>query len=300
MVLTLLQQVLTMFLLSFVGYLLFKGGKLTLEGSKNLGNILINVSLPCVIVQSFMSERTPEKTAGLLWSALAAALILGISMAVSAFVFKKDAIGAFAAAFSNPGFFGIPLITAAFGTGAVFYVAAYIAFLNLLQWTWGVSMITGNKTGLKLKNVVRAPFLIAIAIGLVLFFTGIPVPGPVRSCVSFLAGLNTPLAMFTIGVYLAQCDLLAMFRRSVLYKISAVRLLLVPVLAAVLLLVLPGTAEMKTSILIAAACPVGSNVAVYAQLHDKDYPYAVQTVIISTLLCVVTIPLLVGIMERFF
>ena len=85
-----------------------------------------------------------------------------------------------------------------------------------------------------------------------------------------------------------------MFRRKTLYGISAVRLLLIPALALLLLSLLPASMrEMKTALLLAAACPVGSNVAVYAQLHEKDYPYAVETVVLSTLCSVMTIPALV-------
>ncbi|MBQ2084442.1 MAG: AEC family transporter, partial [Firmicutes bacterium] len=96
---------------------------------------------------------------------------------------------------------------------------------------------------------------------------------------------------FTVGVYLAQTDLVKMFGRRTLYLVSALRLLVIPVLSLLILSLLPSSMYvMKTVLLIVAACPVGSNVAVYAQLHGKDYPYAVETVIISTLLSIVTIP----------
>ena len=88
----LLKQIIMMFILVLVGYCLFKGGKISKEGSKSIGNMLINVVLPCVIINSFMNERTPEKTVGLLISAAAAAVILLISILVSRFVFKKDAV----------------------------------------------------------------------------------------------------------------------------------------------------------------------------------------------------------------
>ena len=300
MALILVQQILQMFLLAGIGFLLFKGGKISNEGSRALGNILIYVSLPAVIINGFLTERTPEHISGILWSTAGAVVLLLVSVLVSHFVFRKDPIGAFASAFSNPGFFGIPLIIASLGQQAVFYVAGFVAFLNIGQWTYGVSRLTGQPLteGFRLKKLIRAPFVIAILAGLLLFAFQPPLPELARNCISTAASLNTPLAMFTIGIYLAQTDLLKMFRKKSLYLISAVRLLVIPAAAVFLLALLPASMnQMKTVLLIAVSCPVGSNVAVYAQLHGKDYPYAVETVIVSTLFSILTIPLVISLSE---
>ncbi|MBR1482980.1 MAG: AEC family transporter [Ruminococcus sp.] len=294
--LILLQQVLIMFLIAAIGFIAFRTGKISNEGSKTIGNLLIYISLPAVIVKGFMVERTEERMVGLLISMAAAAVTLTICVVVSRLCFRKDPIASFGAAFSNPGFFGIPLITAILDEGAVFYIAPFIAFLNLLQWSYGVSLLTGKKTGLKIKTVLTAPFMIAIAAGLVLFFSQMQLPAIFAKTLDFCAGLNTPLAMFAVGVYLAQCRFGKMLKKGKLYAISAVRLLLIPLIVLALITVIPGiNNDIRYAVLIAAACPVGSNLAVYAQLHNKDYTYAVETVAVSTLLCIVTIPLLVQI-----
>ncbi len=293
MIIILVKQILQMFLLAGIGFLLFKGGKITLEGSKTLGNILIFGSLPAVIINGFRIERTAEHVSGLLWSALAALIVVMLSILISHFVFRKDGVAAFATSFANPGFFGIPLIVASLGQGAVFYAAPFIAFLNIGQWTYGVSRLNGQPVlqGFQPKKLIKAPFVIAILVGIFLFVTQIKLPEILSSCLSSVAALNTPLAMFTVGVYLAQTDLKKMLGRRSLYLISALRLLVIPGLSLLLLMLFPVSMEqMRTVLLIVAACPVGSNVAVYAQLHNKDYPYAVETVVISTLLSIVTIP----------
>jgi len=291
--LILVRQILQMFLLSGLGFALYKGKKITAEGSKALGNILIYLALPSVIINSFLVKRTTEHLYGILYSAIAAAVLLLASILISRFFFKKDAIAAFAGAFSNPGFFGVPLIIASVGQGAVFYVACFIAFLNIGQWTYGVSVLNGQPVlqGFQPKKLIRAPFMIAILIGLFLFLTQIPLPSVITGCLSTVASLNTPLAMFTIGIYLAQTDIRQMIRRIASYKIAAVRLLLIPAVSILLLTLLPKEMQdMRMALFLAAACPVGSNVAVYAQLHGKDYAYAVETVVVSTLFAILTIP----------
>ena len=298
MVWILVRQILQMFLLAGLGYALFKTKKISQEGSKALGNILIYLALPAVIINGFLVERTAERVTGILVSAAVAAVLLILSILIARAFFKKDAIAAFSGAFSNPGFFGIPLIIASVGQEAVFYVACFIAFLNIGQWTYGVSILTGQpiRQGFQLKKLIKAPFIIAILIGLALFIIQLPLPAVVSGTLSAVAGLNTPLAMFTVGIYLAQTDLIGMLKKKSVYMVSAVRLVIIPLVSLALLALLPQSLhDMKLALLLAIACPVGSNVAVYAQLHGKDYPYAVETVVISTLLSILTIPSIVAI-----
>ena len=295
-VLILVRQIIQMFLLAAMGFLLYKGKKVSANGSRAIANILIYLSLPAVIINSFLVDRTAEHIQGILLSAAAAVILLPLSMLISRSIFRKDPIAAFAAAFPNSGFFGIPLITASVGQGAVFYIACLIAFLNISQWTWGVSLMNGQpvREGLKLKKLIQAPFVIAVLMGLILFFTGWRPPEILGGCLNTAASLNTPLAMFTVGIYLAQTDMLRMFRRVSLYSIAAVRLVIIPLILFLLLRLLPAVfSDMRTALLLAISCPVGSNIAVYAQLHGKDYPYAVETVVISTLFSIVTIPAIV-------
>lgn len=291
----LVQQILQMFVLAGMGYLLFKTHKINDDGSRALGNILIWLSLPATIINGFLVEPTREHLFGFIQSGIAALVLLLLSAGVSALCFRKDAIAAFAGAFANPGFFGVPLIIASLGQGSVFYVACFIALLNIGQWTYGVSLMTGRRIrdGFRLRMLLTAPFMIAMIIGVILFTARVQVPEQVRACLNTVASLNTPLAMFVVGIYLAQTDLRRMFRRRSLYSVSAVRLLLIPLLSLVLLSLLPPSLNgMKRSLLLVSACPVGVNVSVYAQLHGKDYPYAVETVVLSTLFSVVTIPAL--------
>ena len=186
MISILVRQILQMFLLSGIGFVLYKTHKITQEGSKTLGNILIYLALPAVIINGFLVEYNTEHVLGIVYSAATAAVLLLLSILIARLFFRKDAIAAFAGAFSNPGFFGIPLIIASLGQGAVFYVACFVAFLNIGQWTYGVSILTGQPVmqGLQPKKLIRAPFILAILIGLILFFTRIRLPQVISGCIS--------------------------------------------------------------------------------------------------------------------
>nr|MCR5468874.1 AEC family transporter [Lachnospiraceae bacterium] len=182
-VVTILYQVIIMFILSGVGYLMFKSGKISSEGSKTIGNILIYLSLPCVILNSFLVERTPERLSALGLSVVFGFAAMMLSIVAARIVLGKNAIENFAASFSNPGFFGIPLVVAAFGESAVFYMAPFIAFVNLGQWTYGVSLLEKEKGKNEavsfsdiLRRLAKAPFMVGIIVGLFFFLSGLSMP----------------------------------------------------------------------------------------------------------------------------
>lgn len=288
-----LRQIVIMFVYMAIGGLLFQKGLITKEGSKSLAHLLLYVVLPCVVVKSFCVARTPERTSGLLVSFLAALGILLLAMAVSHLLFKKNPIDDFGAAFSNAGFMGFPLVAAVQGSEAIFYAAGFVALLNALQWTYGQSLISGDPSYRSPKAILKNPLVLSLLLGILIFCFEIPVPAIASDLLAALAALNAPLAMVILGVYLAQTDPKTLFNDPHLYVVAAARLVLIPLLTILVLKLLPAQyAAIATTLVIVAAAPIGSNVAVYAQKLGKDYAYAVRGVCLSTLLSAITMPLL--------
>lgn len=288
-----LRQIVIMFVYMAIGGLLFQKGLITKEGSKSLANLLLYAVLPCVVVKSFCVARTPERMSGLLVSFLAALGILLLAMAVSHLLFKKNPIDDFGAAFSNAGFMGFPLVAAVQGSEAIFYAAGFVALLNALQWTYGQSLISGDPGYRSPKAILKNPLVLSLLLGILIFCFELPVPAIASDLLAALAALNAPLAMVILGVYLAQTDAKTLFNDPHLYVVAAARLVLIPLLTARMLKLLPAQyAAITTTLVIVAAAPIGSNVAVYAQKLGKDYAYAVRGVCLSTLLSAITMPLL--------
>lgn len=288
-----LRQIVIMFLYMAIGGLLFQKGLITKEGSKSLANLLLYVVLPCVVVKSFCVARTTERTSGLLVSFLAALGILLLAMAVSHLLFQKNPIDDFGAAFSNAGFMGFPLVAAVQGSEAIFYAAGFVALLNALQWTYGQSLISGDPGYRSPKAILKNPLVLSLLLGILIFCFEIPVPAIASDLLAALSALNAPLAMAILGVYLAQTDPKTLFNDPHLYVVAAARLVLIPLLTILVLKLLPAEyAAIATTLVIVAAAPIGSNVAVYAQKLGKDYAYAVRGVCLSTLLSAITMPLL--------
>lgn len=281
------------------GYVLYKKRIITDEGAKELGKLLLYVILPCAIINSNNMDFSVDRAVGLLLSFLAAVVSLGLSIVISRCFFgRKKPIEGFGAAFSNAGFMGIPLVSAVIGSDAVYYAAAFVALLNILQWTYGVFLITEDKSAISLKKIFTNPIIISFVIGVILFILPVKLSAFFSEIFASISQMNAPIAMLTVGIYLAQVSVKDMLTDLMCYKVSSVRLLVIPILTAFVLGILPfGSSELKQTVLILAAAPIGSNVAVYAQLYGCDYKQAVKEIVLSTLLCIFTMPFIIGISE---
>lgn len=289
-----LHQIIIMFLYILTGWGLFKSGLVTKEGSKALVNLLLYVIFPCVIIKSFCLERTPGNVRVVLLSFAGAVLVLGIAMAVAAILFFRYPVDNFGAAFSNAGFMGIPLVAATLGSEAVVYVSAMTALLNVLQWTYGQKILAGREGNISWLGSLKSPIVAALIAGVVIFAAGIPLPSILTECMQTVSGMNAPVAMIILGLYLGELRFKEIVDTPRVWLCSIVRLVAIPLAtAAALRLAFPGERLMTGALLICAAAPVGSNVAVYAQRLGKDYTYAVKTVCLSTLLSILTLPLVV-------
>ena len=291
----LLRQIAIMALLAAVGVCLSRKGFLSPQGTKDLGAILLRVIIPCVIVKSYITEFSRERLLELALSAGLALIGFILAMVISYLVFgKRRRLENFAASFCNAGFIGIPLAQAIIGEEGVFYIAASVALLNLFQWTYGVYIMADRKDAISAKTIAKNPVVIAIVIGVVLFVSQIPVPGIVTSTLGYIAGMNTPIAMILMGTYLAKLPLKKLLDKRA-YGCVLFRLVIIPAVILLVFWVLPvSNADSALAAFLAAATPVGANICVFAQQYDCDYEFSVVTVCLSTLLSVITVPLLVS------
>lgn len=298
-VVLLLRQNLVMLVYMMIGYFLYKKKLVSAGGSADIGRILLYIVMPAAILKSYLADFSRERLEGLFVSFLAALLSLLLSIAAARIAFSKEqGIERFGAAFSNAGFIGIPLVQMTLGEEAVFYVSSYVALLNILQWTYGLVTITGDRSLISVKRLRTNPIILSFLAGIALFLLPVSLPETAENVVGTIAAMNGPLAMIVLGVYLGQVPLRSLFSGRVVYRCALVRLIVIPVLTMALLFVFPEKYHMlKLTILIATSAPVGSNVSIFAQLYGQDYMQSVKEVTLSTLLCIITLPLILGIAD---
>ena len=298
LILILLRQIAIMALLMVVGIYLSRKGFLSPQGTKDLGAILLRIIIPCVIVKSYITTYSRERLLELALSAGLALVAFILAMGIAYLVYgKRRRIENFASAFCNAGFIGIPLAQAVIGDEGVFYMAASVALLNLFQWTYGVYIMTDRRDSISAKTIAKNPVVIAIVIGIALFLSRLPVPGIVTSTLGYIAGMNTPVAMILMGTYMAKLPWRKLLDKRA-YGCVLLRLVVIPAVVLAVFWALPITNQnVALAAYLAAATPVGANICVFAQQYDCDYEFSVVTVCLSTVLSIVTVPLMVSLAQ---
>ncbi len=297
MIVTIVKTVLGLLILLGVGVLCGKAGLIDQAAEKKLTSLLLKVVQPVYLFTAY--QRTFDR--GLLRD-----FLICLAMAFFAFLilillpylfFPKGSrdreVGLITAAFPNAGFFGIPLISGIYGTEGVFFLTTMITAFNVFLWTYGVILMSGKRD--TFKNTVKrlmSPSLTAVAAGLVCFSLGLLLPETVASPLQKLGNMNTPLAMLISGAVVARADLKGGLRDPMVYKVSALRMLVLPAAVALALFWLPVNPLLVVVVVLASGFPVGSIPLMFCVQYDKNSVLAGECVALTSVLCCVTTPLI--------
>ena len=295
MILAVAQQVAILFILIAIGFLLGKVNILDDRGAKALSDIALLLSTPCVIIRSFERQVTAEELTGLLiaFGASFGVHLVGIIIGKVAFLHNtsRDNTLWLAVVLCNAGFMGLPLQEAILGDIGVFYGATYVVVFNLVLWSFGQRVMGGKMSPWRL---LVNPGTIGLLLGLAVMFFCPNLPEIVAKPVDYLAALNTPLPMLFIGYTLSKSNLGKAVRAPANWVSVVLRLLVVPA-AAVGILYLSGVrGDLLVSMGIAVSAPVAASVSMFASRYRQDTEAAVSTTALSTLLSLVTMPLVIA------
>lgn len=297
----LVSQILVMFLLMAVGFVCVRLKYLNNDGAGQLSLILTRIVAPCVIIDSFQREFDPALGIDLLAAAGCTVIAMGLSIAVSHLLFRANgphknfADKRMCVVFTNCGFMALPLLDALYGSYGLFLGSAFIAVNNVLLWSYGVSQLCRDTTGAqRIRNATLNPGTVSLAIGLVFFLTPLSLPQIPATCISYLASLNTPVAMIILGAFLAQCNLRSCFQDKQVYWVTALRLLILPLITLAIFLLLPLDSVLRNSMLISSAAPVAMTCSMFGQVYGTDYLFSTRAVAVSTILSAISIPALIA------
>lgn len=303
--LLLAQQIVALFLMMIVGYILVKVGLFKTADSKVISNIVVYVCSPCVIVNAFQIKLTEDKLMGLLL-ATAGVIIIHIILIGGVKILEKplhlNAIEKASVIYSNAGNLIVPLVTAVLGPEWVFYTTGYMIIQTILMWTHGVGLIK-QEPARDYKKILLNPNIIAIAIGMFLFLTEIKLPVPIGDCVSSFAGMIGPASMLVIGMIIGNVDLKWVFRQKRLYFVSFLRLVFFPLIFIAIFYV-SGMSQLHKEadyillvVLLAGMAPAAAMVTQMAQIYNKDARYASVINVMSIIFCIATMPVMVFLYE---
>lgn len=297
--LTVGQQVVYLFVIVLVGYVLGRVKLMNDAVSLGMSNLVLFVVNPAVTIFSFQRPREAEGFRNFCLVIVLAAAIHLVSIAIAHLCIRdadadRRSIYRFSVVMSNCGFMGYPLEEAMLGPIGIFYGSAYSAVFSLVIWTYGLRLISGAKGRISLRALVLNPGIIGLTIALSLYLSQIRLPGLVLTPLSYLSALNTPVPMLIVGYQLSKVDFRAVFRSGSFWLATALRLLVVPAAALALGLAAGLERGVLTVLVIAASTPPAAMLSMMANKYSREKALPAAVVAAETVLSVLTMPVIVG------
>jgi hypothetical protein len=303
--LILMKKTFSLFLIMIMGFVIVRLKIMKAEQSKSLSMLSLYLIMPCMVLSSFQVDCTPEVQRGLLLALIAAvlihALLIGLSIPAGKLL-KLDAVETDSLIYSSAAALIIPLIIGILGSEWVIYTCAFVSVQLFLMWSHGKSVICGER-GIDLKKVLTNINMISILIGIVLFVTGIRFPAPVEDAIDSVANMMGPVGMLVTGMLTGGMDLKKFLSYRRLPMIVLLRLIVIPLIVLVFLKYsgLAHFSENGTTILmislLATMTPSASTIMQMAQVYGKDADYASAINVSTTVLCIVTMPLIIALYQ---
>lgn len=302
MIYSIFTTVAIMLVYMMIGFCLCKSGKAVVSHAKSLSAILIYILGPCMIINSFLGlEYSRENIIQIgiyfIVSLLVQVIFFGALYAVFSRKYNdsKYRILTVGAVLGNVGFLGMPVVASVFpGVPIVLvYSSINVMSMNLIVFTIGTFMITNDKKYISVKNAILNPTTIAIIISLPLFIFGIHFPESIESGIGLLGKMVTPICMLILGMRLSEAKLKAIFARPFVYATCLLKLVVFPIVAFLLVHWIPWINDAcKTTVVVLAMTPAGAIIQSLSELYECEQEFAANVVLLTTIISVVTIPLM--------
>jgi len=285
--------------LMLVGVLAVKTRIVDKHARSSITDLVICVFIPCNILSAFFDTDLSElPSLGIML--IISVGILTLSFLLSLVLYKRAApeqkkVLSYATLISNASFLGNPVVESMYGLGGLTYVAAYLFPLRLAVWTVGLSIFAGGKGNL--KKVFFHPCLVASYLGLIVMITGFTPPAIVSRLVLSLGNCTTPVSMMIVGSILAMVD-----PRKILTRLTAyftfIRLVFIPLLVMGILLILRPDPIISCISVILCGMPAGATTSILAGKYGGDSELASKIIFLTTLLSIITAPLLAWLLQH--
>lgn len=297
-----LNQTIIMLILMLVGVLCSKTKIISSSANRELSKFVLQIVNPIMIFMSYQTEIHDKLVKNLIVTFLLsvgtfAVMICAVYLLVPKKEGRETEIERFSSVYSNCAFMGMPLANAMFGSEGVFYLTAFITVFNLVVWTHGIIMLTGERDMKKVIKVFYSPTVISIVLGLITFFLQIKIPELPAKAMSYISDLNTPMAMIVSGVSMAETNILKMLKKAGVYRVCLIKLIILPAILAVGFSFLPIDEKVRLTVLVAASAPPAAMCTLQCLNNGKNYLYSSEIFTAGTIFSIATLPIIVKLTE---
>ena len=298
----LIKKITELFIMMLFGVISIKAGWLKVSDSKAFSAFSVYVLCPCTILSSFQVSIGPSVLPGLAMSFAVCAVSMTMNIIVAS-VYKKimhaTPVERGSVIYSNGGNLILPIVTSLFGVEYTIYVSGFITVYNLFVWTHGVTLFSGDG-GFRLDKIIKNPSFAAIGVGFIILLSGLQFPEPLANAISDMGFMIGGIGMFITGMIIGGIDIRSIFAKKRIWSVIFLRHILCPLLILFVIKVLRLESclgkEGSTILLIAflsLAAPSGAMMNQFAIMYNRDADYASAINVLSTLLCILTMPVMV-------
>ena len=284
-----------------MGYLIVKTGLVRDDDSKVLSKIILYLIVPCVIINAFQVDYTTDTVKGLLIAFAASVLtqvVLLIVISAAGKLLHLNEVEIASVYYSNSGNLIVPIVTFILGQEWVLYGCVFMSVQLVFLWTHCKKIIS-REASYDWKKILLNINMISIFIGVVLFFTKIFLPEIIGNTLASVGTMIGPASMIVTGMLFAGMNLKQIFANKRVYFITFLRLIAVPLIALVLIK-LSNLASFSADgnkiiliVFLAIITPSASTVTQMCQVYGNDSKYASAINVMTTLLSIITMPVMV-------
>ena len=285
------------------GFIVCKIKKASADHLSTLSAVLIYICGPCMPISAFLAlDFSLRDLANMGIFFVISFLLQAAFMGLVFLLFRRKSheskyrILALGSVLGNVGFFGLPIVKALIPDHpeVMCYAAVYVITMNILVFTVGVFCLTGKKETMTLRAAIFNPSMLGFVVGLALYLLSAKhyMPTLLVNSLGLLGNMTTPLCMIILGIRLATVRFGRLFTRPIVYATCLGKLLLYPLFCYAAVVLLPLDPAFKAAVLILSATPCASVIFNMAEMHRSETELSANCVLVSTLLCFITIPIL--------
>lgn len=290
----------TIGLILVLGFCLGKWKLISTETNKQITNLLLTVFMPASLFSAFPSEYD-QASANLFFAGFTGGIIvMFMIIVISKIIFNKYWYkgelryeSQFGLVFNNATFLGYPIVASTFGPTGVIAYCGFIVVFNIALFSYGIWLFERRISPKLIRNVVTNPNIIAVLLGMVLFLANLHLPSFVTDAIGFVGNATTPLSIICIGFMLSRADLKAIFKKWRLIVTALTQLIIGPVVTWGILRLLNFPTEVICVCTLIQALPTATSLGLFATKYGGNNIESSELVAISTLLSVVTMPIMV-------
>ena len=298
------QTMLKLFFMLVLGFVLFKCGVFDEHTNKKISSLIVNCTSPLLIISAIASVDSQNKSIVFLLMGAGILMYLGfivvgkIMNLILPFPKKDWPVYECMVVFANTGFMGYPVLISVFGEGSVFYASLLHMAFNLFIYTYAIMCLTkkdGETFHFNFQQLVT-PGIILLFVAIFIYIFDIQLPEVILDTVDSVGGLTSPLSMMMIGSSLALYPIKESLTDWRSYLFALIRLFVMPFITMLVCRLLNIDAYYANIAIVTNAMPVASMVLMMATQYNANKEIVTRNIIVSTLLSVVTIPIVVATM----